>query len=703
MKKIFSIILTITILIIPITIQAQELNTVQEESVIGAIDGLTEYTSPATTEAEVLRRIEEVHNVLPGESATNHTYFNTLNNSPCAHSSGPQSCEYCEYKSVMKNRLGITPLAIGDDSWTCLGFVKFMHEYIFRRCFSNNMEEVWHGGYDKAEINKNAVAGDFVYFNWSDKNGSHFHTGIYVKPDGDDFMIYEAGYISWGASAIHYGDFDFAYIPSSVTVEIKRDTAYNELVKNGSNTDATTTPTFKNPRKNSNGDTIWDCVYFGNYWQNDTNGDYKADIKDKKQPIKWRVLSVDGNNIFLLSDKNLDRYQYSWGGSSIKWEDSYIRNWLNGLSDDGYKLPELCSCSSFVDTAFTLSEKNAIYDTIVKNDSTTVPFDREGNDTLDKVFLLSYSEILDPQYGFTSEYDAPDKAKRADDTEFVVSSENYHATSYAENAWWLRSVAGRLADPMYISPEGYLNKNGYYGNGFNLSIRPALHLDLSQNVCSYAGTVCSDGTVDEKEKTGSLDGFISDDPTSTPDTNTVLNPYKNGRNKYAVSGSGKVTLLVGDKLQIEGAKKHSFKVRNGKYITVSSKGDIKAKKAGSGAIITYTTTSGETAAIEVTSVYPKLESCEDVGISKLNVIIKKGTEFDIPTNIPLEVAFSCTSKNEFLTISGFKAKVDADGFLHLKGKTLSKGTVKYQFILYGKKYSLKFKIQPLRGDGGGFR
>lgn len=37
----------------------------------------------------------------------------------------------------------------------------------------------------------------------------------------------------------------------------------------------------------------WECVWFGNYWQEDTNGDGKADEKDDKEPIKWRVLNVD--------------------------------------------------------------------------------------------------------------------------------------------------------------------------------------------------------------------------------------------------------------------------------------------------------------------------------------------------------------------------------------------------------------------------
>ena len=49
-----------------------------------------------------------------------------------------------------------------------------------------------------------------------------------------------------------------------------------------------------NPRTDSDGTVTWDCVYFGNYWQEDTDGNGTADQEDEKQPIKWRVLSVDG-------------------------------------------------------------------------------------------------------------------------------------------------------------------------------------------------------------------------------------------------------------------------------------------------------------------------------------------------------------------------------------------------------------------------
>lgn len=51
----------------------------------------------------------------------------------------------------------------------------------------------------------------------------------------------------------------------------------------------------KNPRIDSKGVTAWDCIYFGHYWKNDTNGDGIADQRDEKEPVKWRVLSVNND------------------------------------------------------------------------------------------------------------------------------------------------------------------------------------------------------------------------------------------------------------------------------------------------------------------------------------------------------------------------------------------------------------------------
>ena len=85
-----------------------------------------------------------------------------------------------------------------------------------------------------------------------------------------------------------------------------------------------------NPTTDSSGVSTWDCIYFGNYWQNDTNGDGVADENDAKQPIKWRVLSVNGDDAFIIADQNLDAKAYNETYTEVTWENSTIRSWLNG-------------------------------------------------------------------------------------------------------------------------------------------------------------------------------------------------------------------------------------------------------------------------------------------------------------------------------------------------------------------------------------
>lgn len=40
---------------------------------------------------------------------------------------------------------------------------------------------------------------------------------------------------------------------------------------------------------------VWHTVYFGRYWQNDTNSDGTADEKDEMQTIQWRILRQNGD------------------------------------------------------------------------------------------------------------------------------------------------------------------------------------------------------------------------------------------------------------------------------------------------------------------------------------------------------------------------------------------------------------------------
>ena len=144
-----------------------------------------------------------------------------------------------------------------------------------------------------------------------------------------------------------------------------------------------------NPRVSDTTST-WDCIYFGNYWQNDTNNDGKADEEDEKEPIKWRVLSVDGDEAFIVSEQALDCKEYNEKFEAIDWEDCTLRNWLN---------------TEFINTAFTSTEQTAINERneLTKNMNSTDM--GANNNTVNKIYLLSKEDICNIVYGFNNEFD----------------------------------------------------------------------------------------------------------------------------------------------------------------------------------------------------------------------------------------------------------------------------------------------------------
>lgn len=217
-----------------------------------------------------------------------------------------------------------------------------------------------------------------------------------------------------------------------------------------------------NTMADGTGITTWDCVYFGNYAQKDTNHDGKVTDEDEKEPIKWRVLSVEEDGTaLLLADKLLDKQPFDENETG-SWENATIRTWLN---------------STFLNTAFTEAEQEAIADTELEMES--------GTTVTDNIYLLSMEEVSNPEYGFHPLIDCESNTRKAE-------SIKYNATDLRvqlKNCWWLRLLQGN--ELFFVSAEG---KNGRYYDGKNpLGIRPALRLKLSDRAqWSYAGTTASE-------------------------------------------------------------------------------------------------------------------------------------------------------------------------------------------------------------------
>ena len=216
-----------------------------------------------------------------------------------------------------------------------------------------------------------------------------------------------------------------------------------------------------NPRVTGDDETTWDCVYFGNYWQNDTNGDGKADKSDAKQPIKWRVLSVDGDDAFLLADKNLDCQPYNEEYTDVTWETCTLRQWLN---------------SDFYENAFDSSEQSAVRTTNVVNEDNPEYGTEGGNNTSDKVFLLSIGEVRNTAYGFPV-YDT----RGAKNTDYAKECGAWTASSdnYAGNGdWWLRSSGCYSDYASCVYGTGSVCADGFDVSIDSSGVRPALHLNL---------------------------------------------------------------------------------------------------------------------------------------------------------------------------------------------------------------------------------
>lgn len=231
--------------------------------------------------------------------------------------------------------------------------------------------------------------------------------------------------------------------------------------------------------------TVWNTVYFGNYWQNDTNGDGVADKNDDKEPIRWRVLEVEGDDMMLLAENVLDVMPYDYlYYEDVYWDNSSIRSWLNGLgaseNRDKYDFTDY----NFIDEAFTASEKKDILVTEVTCTDTDDGTNGVSKDTEDRVYLPSNSEMSDVDYGFFSIESMSDTSRAASFTVFANDILSEITTESMETYYWLRSIN---ECPDVVSGSGYINHNDYYGHYMGtIGIRPIIHIKKSSDLWSKA-------------------------------------------------------------------------------------------------------------------------------------------------------------------------------------------------------------------------
>lgn len=253
----------------------------------------------------------------------------------------------------------------------------------------------------------------------------------------------------------------------------------------------------ENPATDEREITTWDCIWFGHYPQStDGQGNFV------NEPIKWRVLSVNESDAFLMSDQILDSVPFNEDRGIeydyCLWEKSTIRSWLNGYDASYNKNGADYTENNFIDRAFDEAEQNAILVTTVINDKEIeyphVPEDRIRENTVDRVYLADISEVTDPIYGFTAGEDAT-FTRVAVNTAYAAaggSSGSIRMKGAGEkNSWILRSPGEYSYYCDFLCADGSYDDYLVDGNLISSDdhgVRPVLHLDLSRtDVWEYAG------------------------------------------------------------------------------------------------------------------------------------------------------------------------------------------------------------------------
>lgn len=215
-----------------------------------------------------------------------------------------------------------------------------------------------------------------------------------------------------------------------------------------------------------------DNVFFGNYFQSN---------RTTKDPVKWRVLSNAGGQLFLLSDQNLEVFQYHTERENVTWETSTIRSWLNGYdasSNTGGSNGIDYTGDNFLNTAFSAKEQTAIAKTAVVNDDNDetgadIPIDA-GDDTTDRIFLLSLAEVFNDHY-FPEYYFSTNTAYVADGGKSGTGMSD--AGEF--DRWWLRSPGNNNSMASFIENTGDEVSDGNPVNNESTAVRPAFNLNLS--------------------------------------------------------------------------------------------------------------------------------------------------------------------------------------------------------------------------------
>lgn len=172
------------------------------------------------------------------------------------------------------------------------------------------------------------------------------------------------------------------------------------------------------------------------------------------ESMEWIVLDSDNDSVLVISKEGLELRQYHEKvmTRSVTWEKSTIRKYLN---------------FEFINNHFELTEQARIMEKDVLNEDNHKYGTRGGENTRDKIFLLSIDEA---------------RKLFANDESRNCRCSRYINSQYSDTLnlcdWWLRSPGDGKREVAYVNKEGYIEIFGCYAQCSVIAIRPALWLRI---------------------------------------------------------------------------------------------------------------------------------------------------------------------------------------------------------------------------------
>ena len=211
----------------------------------------------------------------------------------------------------------------------------------------------------------------------------------------------------------------------------------------------------------------------------DDNGYTIGTYYFKWEPIVWQVLAKESDGVYVMSKSILNSQPYNNYLEATTWETCSLRSWLN---------------KTFIYAAFSTNEMAKLNSTKVVAEKNPENNNPGGNDTTDKLWVLTFSELTKADYGFNADYSEHDSARFCTGTDYAKCEGlylRYDSTPYQNNSWWWQRTVGNTNDTACsVGYNGYVYRTGDYVNDATIGVRPVFKMNLNAVVEQSDSALC---------------------------------------------------------------------------------------------------------------------------------------------------------------------------------------------------------------------